>query len=354
MSQRSLVFAVPGDPAQRTGGYLYDRHLADALESAGIEVMRLRLADGFPFPDAAAQAAAARAFAKLREGSVVLVDGLAFSVLPDLMAELSRRLSLFALIHHPLAHETGLAADAAERLRASERQALRHARRVVVTSPATKTTLMAEFEVAADRITVAMPGTAPAPVAIGSGGGEPVLLAVGSVIPRKDFPTLIEALGSMPDLRWRLRLAGSLLRDAAETARLRQAIAGMGELASRVSLEGELDHAALEKLYAGSDVFVSSSLYEGFGMALAEAVARGLPVVAIADPAVQSWLPDEAALFVPPGGAEKLAAGLRRVLTDDELRASLRRGAGAMRQRLPTWEATADHVAAALFGSSSA
>ena len=63
----------------------------------------------FPFPDAADLAAAGESFAGLAEGSLVLVDGLAFGALPELAEKEAGRLRLVALVHHPLAQETGLA-----------------------------------------------------------------------------------------------------------------------------------------------------------------------------------------------------------------------------------------------------
>ena len=140
MSGRTLVVAIPGDPEQRTGGYVYDRRLAAELTRRGWRVERLRLPEGFPLADEAALAEAARCFATVPRGSLVLVDGLAYGAMPDLAAALAREHRLVALVHHPLGYETGLAPEAVERLIASARAALAHAAAVVVTSATTRET----------------------------------------------------------------------------------------------------------------------------------------------------------------------------------------------------------------------
>src|SRR6516164_4631317 len=109
-----LCFAIPGDIETLTGGYAYDRLLIAALRELGWNIRHLALGPSFPFPDAEDLSLAARAFAALAAGSLVLVDGLAFGAMPAIAAAEGKRLRLVALLHHPLAEETGLgAADCA-------------------------------------------------------------------------------------------------------------------------------------------------------------------------------------------------------------------------------------------------
>lgn len=349
MSRRTLVFAIPGDPDQRSGGYLYDKRLAQELEATGWRVVRLGLQGSFPQPAPTDLAAAAAALAGVPDESVVLIDGLAFAAMPSIAAAQAVRLRLVVLVHHPVGLETGLPAEHARRLLESERAALRFARAVVVTSATTARTLARDFAVAAERITVAPPGTDHAPLAGGSGGDVPALLAVGAVIPRKALDRLVAALAPLQDLAWRLDIAGSLERDRGAVAALRNAIAALADPA-RVRLLGELDAGSLGRAYDRSDLFVSASRYEGYGMAVAEAIARGLPVVAVAGGALADWVDRDAALLVSPDEPEALTAALSRVLTDPGTLRRLRRGVLAARERLPRWEDTARIVAATLHG----
>ncbi|MDM0070368.1 glycosyltransferase family 4 protein [Variovorax sp. J31P207] len=339
-------FLVPGDLGTRTGGYGYDRRIIDGLRAAGWQVDVQSLGPGFPEPDASALALARRLIEALPDGTLAVVDGLGFGVLPDLAAAHAKRLRWVALVHHPLSLETGLAPDRQRALFESERRALASARGVVVTGPATARALAA-FDVEAARITVVEPGTDPAPLARGSGAAAPALLCVASVTPRKGHALLVEALAGLRDRPWTLDCAGSLTMDPACAAALAAAIEARG-LQDRVRLHGECDEAGLRALYQAADVFVLPSFHEGYGMALAEALAHGLPVISTLAGAIPDTVPSTAGLLVPPGEVDALRAALRRLLDEDGLRARLAEGAREARRGLPDWRSSAARFAVAL------
>src|SRR5262249_32077393 len=101
----------------------------------------------------------------------------------------------------------------------------------------------------------------------------------------------------------------------------------------------------LAGLYASADAFLMASLYEGYGMALAEAMACGLPIVCTSGGAAAETGPDCAAIKVPPGDERALTLALQRLLHDRELRPSLAEAAWSAGQKRPRWEATARIVA---------
>jgi glycosyltransferase involved in cell wall biosynthesis len=173
------------------------------------------------------------------------------------------------------------------------------------------------------------------------------LLAVGAVVPRKGYDLLAEALAGITDQPWTLTIARALDLDEAEVARLRPSIADRG-LASRVTLAGAVDPAALAALYAAADVFVIASRHEGYGMAAAEAMARGLPLVASTAGALAATIPDAAGLKVAPGDVTALREALRQMLGDAALRARCAEASWAEGQRLPRWQDTAARIAAVL------
>jgi glycosyltransferase involved in cell wall biosynthesis len=163
-----------------------------------------------------------------------------------------------------------------------------------------------------------------------------LLLAIGAVVPRKDHGTLITAMAGLRDRRWRLVIAGNTTRAVDHVAALRHQIAVAG-LVDRVDLAGEVDDGELAQLWSAADLFISSSAHEGFGMAVGEAVARGLPVVTTAAGAVAGWLDRRAAIVVEVGDADALRAAIGRLLDDRGHREQLRIAAAQARGDLPSW-----------------
>ncbi len=354
---RSFCFLVPGDWTTPTGGYQYDRRLAQALGAAGWNVEMLRLDADWPTPGAADLAHAAAQLSRLASGTRVVADGLAFGAtgaMGDIVAAQAERLRWVALVHHPLHLETGLTPALRERLLASETHALQFARHVVVTSAHTAGDVAA-MGVAPERITVVEPGTdawpqRPADADLGASGpsaGPVRLLCVATVTPRKGHALLLQALAGVKALPWQLHCVGSLTRDPATSAEVR-ILARDSRLADRVVWHGEVDAAALQTQYAAADLLVLASLHEGYGMVVAEALAAGLPVLASEAGALAQTLPPQAGWRVPAGDVPALKAALAELIGNSELRARLAEGARAAGRQLPDWPAQAARFAAVL------
>lgn len=340
----TILFAIPGDIALPTGGYGYDRKLLAEWRAAGVNARHLALPGTFPFPTEADLAETKRLLLSCPQDEVLLIDGLAYGAFPeDLAAGLAGR--VVALVHHPLALETGLAPGRAEALHESERLALRHARAVVTTSPATKAALVVDYGLPDARIAVAVPGVEPATRAQGGQPGAPLqMLAIGSLIPRKGYDVLIEALRRVAGGNWRLTVAGSP-DHAPETARQLRARIFEAGFQDRILLAGAVDQTTLAGLYDRADLFVMPSLFEGYGMVLTEALARGLPIVCTMTGAGVDTVPADAALKVSPGDAPALADALATLIDEPARRRQLADAAWAAAGALPRWRDTAAIVA---------
>lgn len=344
------IFAIPGSLDAPTGGYAYDREILRRIGVHGVQLRHLPLPGQFPHPSTEDLAATAQAFASCAAGQVFLIDGLALGAMnePTIAAVPG---PIVALVHHPLAYETGLPAKHQHALFHSERSALGRANSVVVTSAGTRDLLAKHYNVPADRIVVAVPGTERKPRAHGT--GRPVhLLSVGAISPRKAYRDLVAALAEIADLDWRHTIAGSLALDPGEVERLRSAIALSG-LGPRIEIAGALDDDALDDAYARADVFVMSSLFEGFGMVLTEAIARGLPIVTTKVGAALDIIPEAAAIMVEPGDVTGLKTALRAVISDENQRTTLAAHAWQAAASLPVWDNTAGLIAKILIEASS-
>jgi len=334
----SLALLVPGPIDQLTGGYLYARRLVDGLRARGIEVAAHELAGRFPDADDTARAAARAALGALPDGAVAVIDGLALAGFRDCLLGAAHRLRLLAIVHHPLPDETGLTEAQARDFAALEAALLPRVAGVICPSNKTAAAVVA-YGVARARIATVLPGTQkPArPRPRRAPGGPIKLLCVATVTPRKGHLVLIDALARLGARDWRLDIIGSLTRDPATVAALRDAIA-RHDLTARVALLAEWPQAQLGDAYEAADLFVLASYHEGYGMVFAEALAYGLPIVATTGGAIPEVVPQSAGILVAPGDAAALTDALARLIDDDPLRARLADGAAAAGRLLPSWE----------------
>jgi glycosyltransferase involved in cell wall biosynthesis len=345
LSVPDVVFAIPGDITAKTGGYIYDWHILRLLPEFGWRVQHLELPGDYPYPSETSLRETERLLAATPNDALVVIDGLAFGAMPkDLVARIGRR--IVGLVHHPLSLEAGISEDRAAHFRRSEREALAQTVHVLVTSPSTGELLTRDFGVPANKITVAEPGTEPADRAK-PGDGPPRLLSVGSVTEHKGYGVLMKALTQIADLAWESRIVGSLERDL-EMVRTIHATGKWPALKDRIALRGALEQHELDEEYARATLFVLPSYFEGYGMAFAEAMTRGLPVVACAAGAVPKTVPAECGILVPPGDVDALAAALRRLLTDKQELKARADAAWAYAQRLPRWRDTAQRFVSGL------
>jgi len=342
----AVDLVVPGDIDTLTGGYIYDRRMLAGLARLGWQTSVHSLPDSFPEPSADALAVANAVLTGIPDRTTVVIDGLALAGLKDLLPPHIMRLRLVALIHHPLAYETGLDPKRAMRLEAAESAALARVHRVIVTSPWTKGVLES-FGVGAARISVVEPGTDAAPLHRPHPGAPLELLCVASLTKRKGHAVLFDALARLRGRSWHLTCAGSPTRDPELAANLRAQIERLG-IRDRVTFLGELAPEALGELYARADVFVLASYLEGYGMVFAEALARGIPIVATTGGAVASTVPAAASRLVAPGDSAALAHALEELFDNANLRAELAVGAAAARASLPSWETASERFAQAL------
>lgn len=231
---------------------------------------------------------------------------------------------------------------------AMEKRFFRESSLVVTFSDSSRRVLMSEYglderAIAVTPLGVDMdkfhPATPPPPR---EAGGPFRMLFVGPLIERKGLHHLIEALARVNERRrdWVLILVGGGRERAALAARASQL--GFGD---RIDFRGYIDGWGdeLPEIYRQADLFVFPSLKEGFGMAIAEAMACGTPVLTTRASAIPEVVGD-AGILVEPAEPRGLAAEIIRLMEDDGLRRSLA-AAGARRVReMFSWDVVVDRT----------
>jgi glycosyltransferase involved in cell wall biosynthesis len=326
------------DPRRPSGGNVYDRRVCRGLAALGWSVHEHTVPGRWPRPDAPARSAVAAALARIPSGSVVLVDGLVASVVPEVLEPEAGRLRLVVLLHMP-------------RDEPREGAALSAASAIVATSEWTRRRLRDHYLLPGTPVHVVPPGVDAAEVAAGTPSGGR-LLCVAGVTPLKGHDLLLDALATVDDPGWQCVCVGALDLDPQFVAGLRRRAEDSG-FGDRVRFTGPLIDDRLDRAYADADVLVLASRAETYGMAVTEALARGLPVIAGEVGGVPEALGHAAdgtlpGLLVPPGDPQTLGRTLKRWLGDPRKRERLRAAARSRRQSLRDWAQTSRELSAVL------
>jgi glycosyltransferase involved in cell wall biosynthesis len=340
MKSPPIHYLESADYERRTGGWIYNSRLAQCLVNEGCEVNRITLPAFFETPDDENEANLDTSLAGLPRGSVIVADNLYLMRFSRRIAELGMR--TVSLFHHPVAEERS--DDGAGQPDSKlEQRALAEASLVVCTSELTARRIHAFENVDHDKIVVAVPGVGDCTPSPEYSGGTWRFLSVGAVIPRKRYEFVIEALSALPDRDWHWTVVGNVTRYPSYVADLKSAVRALG-LDGNIALAGEVDEAELEELWRNAHAFLFSSSYEGYGMAVAEALRRGLPTITTMAGAVADWASD-AVILIGSDEPSDMARQVGEIRNDRSAYLAARSRARAFGQTLPTWDESLSPVA---------
>jgi glycosyltransferase involved in cell wall biosynthesis len=180
----------------------------------------------------------------------------------------------------------------------------------------------------------------PPPIAGPTHADAPTVLCVGSIEARKNHLALLEACESLwsRGVRFRLRLVG--LANAETGGAALRRLVGLRSAGRPLDYEGPADDETLEAAYRGCVFTVYPSLAEGYGLPVAESLARGKPCVCLRDGALGEIARDGGCVTLESGSSEEIAGILGRLLESPGELAAL--AATASRRRFKTW---ADYAA---------
>lgn len=334
-----VAFVTVGNTSRLTGGYLYHVRVFAGLREEGIEVEEF-VASGAS-PTEQEEAAPQLAFRlDPRCFDVVVVDALARVVCAPHLDRWRQACPLVAMVHElpSIAAVSGCSAAQERKLE----EPLLRANRLIAVSNHGRSILQSRG-VPAGRIHVVTPGfdrlSPPdaAAVELPVRDDAPVrALCVAQWIPRKGILDLVRAWMAHERPGAILELIGETDADPGYAASVRSVIGDASGVSIIVS--GPVDDATLGAAYSDADLFVLPSLYEGYGIVYAEALAHGLPVIACDTGPVPELVGGEAALLAPPGDARALSEALDLLLGDSVMRSRMSAAARRQAARLPRWD----------------
>lgn len=338
-----IRFIIPGDINTPSGGYRYDRTILEEWRALNVAFDLVSLSGSYPIPSDNDKALAFSVMDECDDADVTIIDGLAGGGFPELMELLSKKAPCISLLHHPLSLENGISQADAQLLEASERGGLNFTKAVITTSPATSKTVAELFAIDNNVIHTVEPGVTRAkPIEFRT---EPPLsiLSVGSITQRKGHDVLINALALIKNAPWQLTIVGPQHFNPAHFRELTDLCQELG-VSNRVTFLDDLSDNALSHEYAKADIFALASRYEGYGMAYAEAIVRGIPVVGTTAGAIPDTVPQEAGILTAADDVAAFSNALSSMLNDTPLRQKKHLGALAAEPNFPTWSGSAKKI----------
>ncbi|MDP8955568.1 MAG: glycosyltransferase family 4 protein [Actinomycetota bacterium] len=307
------AFVVPGGVGAVTGGNLYDSYVIRALEQVGWQVS-VDEPGGGPV-----------------DADVVVIDSLAFSYGPP-------RTDVTVVA---LAHQLPSEANRRPEWEQAEERTLASASLVVVVAEHLREAVSRLTDAPIDVIS---PGRDHAWARDGATLEENVVVCVANAVPGKGVPDAITAFREAGILDGELVVVGHE-RDEREAEAIRRA-AGSDP---SVRFAGLVGRESLAELYAGACLFLTASTYEGWPIAVSEAMASGLPIVGFDAPGVRDLVRSgRDGVLVPAGDVTALSEAIRHMFQDRSRAREM--GASARERALgwPTWEETGDRFVRAL------
>jgi glycosyltransferase involved in cell wall biosynthesis len=319
------------DYEQKTGGWVYNRHLHAWLQEQRADITVRTVPVAFPEPSTQAVADVAGIFGGIEPGAVLILDHIYACMFAAVLR--ARPFRIVSIFHHSLAEEH----NDPQRFRSIEQGAVDLSDALIVTSAETRDYVARHYRAAA-KIIVAPPGIDRQPESEAHASGSWNILSVGAVIPRKRYEFAIEALAGLKAHDWSLTIVGN-------TERYRDYVLGLDDmlrsegLKDRVLLAGELPEAELQALWRKTHLYIASSFYEGYGMAIAEAMTRAIPVVSTTSGAVASWA-GEGATLVAPDSPQLMTDAVAAIVSDAGRYREVRERAARLGHSLATWDET--------------
>jgi glycosyltransferase involved in cell wall biosynthesis len=332
-----VAFVTVGDTSRLTGGYLYNAKVLAALREMGLCVEEIVASGASPQEQEEATSQFSLVL-DLRRFDVIVVDALARIVCAPHLDRWRQERPVVAMVHElpSVAAPEDVIGEELEH----EEPLLRADLLISVSEHGAK--ILEDRGVPAARIRVVPPGFDRFPkgnvTELPVRGGAVGVLCVAQWIPRKGILDLVRAWTLRERTGAALELVGETAADPAYVASVNAAIADAP--GASIVVSGPVDDATLGAAYVAADLFALPSLYEGFGVVFAEALAHGLPIIAYDVGPVPGLVGEEAGLLVPPGDVGALSEALDLLLQDSVLRDRMSAAARRRAEELSRWEDT--------------
>ena len=339
MKSLKLLFIQSGDFNTISGGNLYNQRIIEGLKNKGINLKFIPLKN-FPFPKEEDIEELRNYLDKTSGDHLVVIDSLVLGAVPGLVEHYRKRYKIIGLIHLPLHLNIRYDEETREKFRQQDLHSFQKVYSLVVPSPYTKN-ILTGMGVSASKIEVIRPGQDTYIKDREYSEKPSNLLCVSNISRRKRQLDLLKALSGLKGYDWKLTLCGNPGFDPEYYTDLKLFME-QNVLGERIKFTGQLPPQEIHDYYKQADLFIFPSDFESHPMALAEAMAFKLPVVASLNGANQVILEPEIARFYKTGDVSELQTILKELMVRKSTYAKLTTAYNTLHLNLPTWEESID------------
>lgn len=331
-----IHFLIPGDPDTLTGCKIYNKRIIEGLRGKGHDVKLYRLADDFPFPDEESVNYCLQVVRTIPPNEPVLIDGTAFGPLLAVIREVIGKNPIIGLIHLPLSVDPNFSAYQRTMLTSAELEAFRLATKFITSSSYTADVLQ-NLGIDQNKIFTIIPGLDKVPQKKKYANVPTKFLSIANMCRSNDHAVLVRALAALRDKNWVLHCYGSLDQDREYVSDF-QALIRKNKLQDKILVHGTISGKELSDAFLDTDLFVHPSDFETYGMALTEALAHGIPVVASTGGGIGRTVPSRMGQFFKPGDSYGLESILEELLENAEVYQKLCANAATYKESAQYWE----------------
>ena len=332
----NLHFFIPGDINTLTGGYIYDKRIAEGLRFKAHDVQVHILAGDFPFPSPESRKVCLESMTIIPKNEAIIIDSLVFGAIPELLREIKQYHPIIALVHLPLSVNSELAGNNQTMIRKLEEEAFSYADLIIVSSSFTKN-LIEQAGINPDLIKVVIPGVEPNTKKQNYSILPRKLITISNYTRNKGYLLLVDALSGLKHLDWTLDCYGDDSFDPEYVKEISEMIEG-NKLTGRIFLHSSISGMELSNAYVNSDALIHPSEFESYGMVLTEALAHGIPVVASTGGAVTQTVPATMAVFFKPNDRQSFQDAIEQLFLDQDKYHNLCMEASSYINQAQTWE----------------
>ena len=290
-SNNKYLFFYPGNINQKTGGYIYEKNILTYSKNKNLPIKFISLSDNYPYPSSADLNELSKIINKENSKTTLIFDGLVFEGILKLIDKLSKY-KIIALIHHPLYLE--FKGKKSLSFLKSAKEIYKKTNHFIVTSSETKKLLFKTFKIKPSIISIVEPGIDKLRIFKKKTSLIKQFLTCGSLIERKKYDYLIKEIKNINNII--INIVGDTSRENDYTKKLIDYI-NQNNLSTKVILHGQISQFKLDKLYSQCDFYISTSKYEGFGMALANASISKLPIISFKTPTINKTIGNNGVLY---------------------------------------------------------